>query len=135
MKKRASNRSTCTNAYQLGVWNKSPPSLIYSEEDKFTLTQPNRRYEMFTKSKIAFVAALILGTASAALAGSDNDDGAGHDRGEGRVQSWQDIQQAQGSFQSRMQAQYRTANAGSAYGLGSPTHKPASSHPKSRRDY
>jgi hypothetical protein len=86
---------------------------------------------MLTKTKIAFAAALILGTASAALAGSDNDDGAGHDRGEGRVQSWQDIQRAQESFQARIQAQY----AGSAYGLGSPTRKPASSHAKSRRDY
>ena len=90
---------------------------------------------MFTKSKIAFAAALILGTASVALAGSDNDDGAGHDRGEGRVQSWQEIQRAQESFQARIQAQYRPANAGSAYGLESPTHKPASSHPKSRRGY
>jgi hypothetical protein len=86
---------------------------------------------MFTKSKIALAAALILGTASVALAGSDNDDGAGHDRGEGRVQSWQEIQRAQESFQARIQAQY----AGSSYGLESPTHKPASSHPKSRRGY
>jgi len=86
---------------------------------------------MLTKTKIAFAAALILGTASAAMAGSDNDDGAGHDRGEGRVQNWQDIYRAQGSFQ----AQYPADNARSAYGLGSPTRKPASSHPKSRRDY
>jgi hypothetical protein len=90
---------------------------------------------MFTKTKIAFAAAIILGAASAALAGSDNDDGAGHDRGEGRTQTWQDIQRAQEFFQSRIQAQYHTNNAGSAYGLGSPTHKLASSHPKSRRDY
>jgi hypothetical protein len=90
---------------------------------------------MLTKTKIAFAAALILGTASAALAGGDNDDGARHDRGEGRVQSWQDLQRAQESIQRQIQAQYQTDNAGSAYGLGSPTHKPASSHPKSRRDY
>ena len=90
---------------------------------------------MLTKTTTALAAALILGTASAALAGSDNDDGAGHDRGEGRVQSWQEIQQAQESFQARIQAQYHTANAGSAYGLRSQTRKPASSHPKSRRDY
>jgi len=90
---------------------------------------------MLTKTKIAFAAALILGTASAAMAGSDNDDGAGHDRGEGRVQSWQDIQRAQGSFQARIQAQYPADNARSAYGLGPTTHKPASSQPKSRRDY
>jgi hypothetical protein len=90
---------------------------------------------MLTKTKIAFAAALILGTASVALAGSDNDDGAGHDRGEGRTQSWQEIQRAQDSFQRQIQAQYRADNAGSAYGLGSQTRKPASSHSKSRRDY
>ena len=31
---------------------------------------------MLTKTKIAFAATIILGTASAALAGGDNDDGA-----------------------------------------------------------
>ena len=90
---------------------------------------------MLTKTKIAFAAALILGTASVAMAGSDNDDGAGHDRGEGRVQNWQQILGAQGSFQARIQAQNPADNARSAYGLGPTTHKPASSHAKSRRDY
>ena len=90
---------------------------------------------MLTKTKIAFAAALILGTASAAMAGSDNDDGAGHDRGEGRVQNWQEIYRAPGSFQARIQAQYPADNGRSAYGLGPTTHKPASSHAKSRRDY
>jgi hypothetical protein len=37
------------------------------------MDQPNRRYEMSSKAKIALAAALILGFASAALAGSDRD--------------------------------------------------------------
>jgi hypothetical protein len=42
-----------------------------------SIYQTNRRFEMLTRTKIAFAAALILGTASAALAGQDdrNDRG------------------------------------------------------------
>jgi hypothetical protein len=85
---------------------------------------------MFNKTKIALAAIIIVGAASAAMAGGDaSDDGWSHERGEGRTQSWQDVQRSQESIQRRIAAEYHTANAASAYGLGSPTHK------KSRRDH
>jgi hypothetical protein len=38
------------------------------------MNQPNRRRKMLTKTKIVFAAALVLGAASAALAGSENTE-------------------------------------------------------------
>lgn len=65
---------------------------------------------MLTKTKFALAAALILGTASAALANdTDNNDSGpgGHS-----VQSWQAIQQAWQNFQRPE----HMGNAGDAYG-------------------
>jgi hypothetical protein len=74
---------------------------------------------MLTKTKIALAAALILGTASAALA-NDNDR---NDRGGYQVQTWQQIEQGQRDFENQIQRQYHTGNAGSAFGyVVSPKH-------------
>jgi hypothetical protein len=43
---------------------------------------------MFKRGKTALIVAItlsVLGTASAAFAGGKDDDGAGHDRGEGKI--------------------------------------------------
>jgi hypothetical protein len=62
---------------------------------------------MLTKTKIALAAAVILSTASAALAGDQTDERGGY-----QVQTWQQIQQDQRAFQN----QYHTGNGGSAFG-------------------
>jgi hypothetical protein len=82
---------------------------------------------MLTKTKIALAAALVLGTASVALAGSDNDDGG---QGGGfQVQTWQDIARARQNFENQIQRQYHTGNAGSAYGYAvSPKHMHRATH-------
>jgi hypothetical protein len=65
---------------------------------------------MLTKTKIALATALILGTASAALANDQTDERGGY-----QVQTWQQIGQDQ--------RQYHTGNAGSAFGyVVSPKH-------------
>ena len=67
---------------------------------------------MLTKTKIALATALILGTASVALASNENDEQGGY-----QVQTWQQIGQDQ------IQKQYHTGNAGSAFGyVVSPKH-------------
>jgi hypothetical protein len=73
---------------------------------------------MLTKTKIALAAALILGTASAALAGDQTDERGGY-----QVQTWQQI----GQDQTRIQGQHR--NAGGAFGyVVSPKHTHRASH-------
>jgi hypothetical protein len=65
---------------------------------------------MLTKTKIALATALVLGTASAALANDQTDERGGY-----QVQTWQQIGQDQ--------RQYHTGNAGSAFGyVVSPKH-------------
>ena len=80
---------------------------------------------MFTK--IALSVAIVLGAASAALAGSKDDDGwAG---GGFNVQTWQDIEQARQDIQRQIQSQYHTGNAGTAYAyVASPNQKHRPSH-------
>jgi hypothetical protein len=69
---------------------------------------------MLTKTKIALATALVLGTASAALAGDQTDERGGY-----QVQTWQQI----GQDQRGVQRQYHTGNAGSAFGyVVSPKH-------------
>ena len=80
---------------------------------------------MLTKTKIALATALILGTASAALA-NDNDR---NDRGGYQVQTWQQIEQDRRDIQNQIQRQYHTGNAGSAFGyVASPKHTHRASH-------
>jgi hypothetical protein len=65
---------------------------------------------MLTKTKIALATALVLGTASAALANDQTDERGGY-----QVQTWQQIGQDK--------RQYHTGNAGSAFGyVVSPKH-------------
>ena len=79
---------------------------------------------MLTKTKIALATALILGTASAALANEPTDE-----RGGGPVQTWQDIARDRQDIQNQIQRQYHTGNAGSAYGyVVSPKHTHRASH-------
>jgi hypothetical protein len=80
---------------------------------------------MLTKTKIALATALILGTASAAVA-NDNDR---NDRGGYQVQTWQQIEQDQRAFQNQIQRQSHSGNAGSAFGyVVSPKHHRRASH-------
>ena len=73
---------------------------------------------MLTKTKIALATALILGTASAALANDQTDERGGY-----QVQTWQQI----GQDQNRIQRQHH--NAGSAFGyVVSPKHTHRASH-------
>jgi hypothetical protein len=73
---------------------------------------------MLTKTKIALAAALILGTASAAMAGNDESTYGGP------VQTWQDIEHARQDIQNQIRKQYHTGNASSAYGyVVVPKHK------------
>jgi len=75
---------------------------------------------MLTKTKIALATALVLGTASAALAGDQTDERGGY-----QVQTWQQI----GQDQRGVQRQYHTGNAGSAFGyVVSPKHTHRASH-------
>jgi hypothetical protein len=76
--------------------------------------------KMSTKTKIALAAALILGTASAALA----SDTATDERGGGPVQTWQDIQRDAQDIQNQIKSEYHTGSAGGAYGYVKPS-KPA----------
>ena len=79
---------------------------------------------MLTKAKIALATALILGTASAALANDQTDERGGY-----RVQTWQQIEQNQRDIQNQIQRQYHTGNAGSAFGyVVSPKHTHRASH-------
>jgi hypothetical protein len=79
---------------------------------------------MLTKTKIALATALILGTASAALANDQTDERGGY-----QVQTWQQIGQDQRDIQNRIQSQYHTGNAGSAFGyVVSPKHTHRASH-------
>src|ERR1700733_5802639 len=83
---------------------------------EFTTTQGETT--MLTKTKIALATALILGTASVALASNENDEQGGY-----QVQTWQQIQQDQRAFQNQIQRQYHDGDAGSAYGyVVSPKH-------------
>lgn len=59
---------------------------------------------MFTKTMITVSVAVVLGTASAALAGSDRDEGGGY-----QVQNWQGIQ--------RLNHPSYMTDAGRAYAL------------------
>jgi hypothetical protein len=75
---------------------------------------------MLTKTKIALATALVLGTASAALAGDQTDERGGY-----QVQTWQSIAQEQ----NQIQRQYHTGNAGGAFGyVVSPKHTHRASH-------
>jgi hypothetical protein len=79
---------------------------------------------MLTKMKIALATALMLGTASAALASNENDE-----RGGFQVQTWQQIEQDRRDIQNQIQRQYHTGNAGSAFGyVVSPKHRHRASH-------
>ena len=79
---------------------------------------------MLTKTKIALATALILGTASAALANEQTDERGGY-----QVQTWQQIEQDRRDIQNQIQRQYHTGNAGSAFGyVASPKHTHRASH-------
>ena len=79
---------------------------------------------MLTKTKIALATALVLGTASAALANEQTDE-----RGGGPVQTWQDIARDRQDIQNQIQRLYHTGNPGSAYGyVVSPKHTHRASH-------
>jgi hypothetical protein len=79
---------------------------------------------MLTKTKIALATALILGTASAALANDQTDERGGY-----QVQTWQQIEQDQRAFQNQIQRQSHSGNAGSAFGyVVSPKHHRRASH-------
>ena len=79
---------------------------------------------MLTKTKIALATALVLGTASAALAGDQTDERGGY-----QVQTWQQIGQDQRDVQNQIQRQYHAGNAGSAFGyVVSPKHTHRASH-------
>jgi hypothetical protein len=79
---------------------------------------------MLTKTKIALATALVLGTASAALANEQTDE-----RGGGPVQTWQDIARDRQDIQNQIQRLYHTGNGGSAYGyVVSPKHTHRASH-------
>jgi hypothetical protein len=85
---------------------------------------------MFSKTKMALAAAIIVGAASTALASGDSDrECCGF-----QVQTWQDIEQARLNIQREIRSAYHLDNAGNAYGLVSPTHRPAS-RAKSQRNY
>jgi len=102
---------------RFGQWSIRIPA-GYAQQTKGDTT-------MLTKTKIALATALILGTASAALA-NDND---GNDRGGYQVQTWQQIEQARRDIQNQIQRQYHTGNAGSAFGyVVSPKHTHRASH-------
>jgi hypothetical protein len=78
---------------------------------------------MLTKTKIALATALVLGTASAALASNENDERGGY-----QVQTWQQIGQDQRAIQNQTQRQYHTGNGGNAFGFVSPKHTHRASH-------
>jgi hypothetical protein len=78
---------------------------------------------MLTKTKIALATALILGSASVALASNENDEQGGY-----QVQTWQQIRQDQRAFQNQIQRQSHAGSAGSAYGYVSPKHTHRAAH-------
>jgi hypothetical protein len=84
---------------------------------------------MSTKTTMALAAALILGTAPAALA-NDTDR---NDTGGGPTQTWQDIEHARQDIQNQIQRLYHKGNAASAYGyVVSPTPKHHASHERTQ---
>jgi len=63
---------------------------------------------MLNKTKIALVAAMVLGAASAAQAGAKDDPDY---TGGGPAQTWQDIQRAQVDIQAQIAREYHYGNA------------------------
>ena len=82
---------------------------------------------MLTKIKIVRAAAAIVGTASAALAGSDRET----EPGGYQVQTWCAVNPDCNGWNKHFAA--AASNAGSAYGCASPSREPASSHAKAGR--
>jgi hypothetical protein len=82
---------------------------------------------MRNKTQIALAVALILGTASVALAGDQ-----GEDRGGYPVQTWEDIARSAQYIQDQIKREYHTGNAGAAYGHVKPAKpmKPTHKEPK-----
>jgi hypothetical protein len=82
---------------------------------------------MCNKTKIALAVALILGSASVALAGDQ-----GEDRGGYRVQTWEDIARSAQYIQDQIKQGYHTGDAGAAHGHVKPAKptKPAHKEPK-----
>ena len=82
---------------------------------------------MCNKTKIALVVALILGTASVALAGDQ-----GEDRGGYPVQTWEDIARSAQYIQDQIKREYHTGNASAVYGQVKPAKptKPTHKEPK-----
>ena len=82
--------------------------------------------------KIVFAAlsvAIVLGTASAVLAGPDRYFGP---RGY-QVQTWQDIEQARQDIQRQIQIQYHLGKAGNTDGyVASPKHHPSRKQTRDR---
>jgi len=67
--------------------------------------------KMLTKTKIAFAAALIIGTASAALASDHEDQSGGF-----QVQTWQDIAKSRRDIQNQIRGLHHKDTAVNAYG-------------------
>jgi hypothetical protein len=63
--------------------------------------------KMLTKTKIALAAALIVGSASAALA----NDTATDEKGGGPAPTWQDIQRDAQDIQNQIKSEYRTGTS------------------------
>jgi hypothetical protein len=80
--------------------------------------------KMLTKTKIALVAALILGPASAALA----SDTATEEKGGGPTQTWQDIQRDAQDIQNQIKREYHTG--GSDFGSVKPSKSTRHSSPE-----
>jgi hypothetical protein len=79
----------------------------------------------------ALGAAIGLGAASVALAGSDRYDGPqGY-----QVQTWQDIEQDRLDIQRQIQKEYHLDNAGNAYNAVPPKHLRRASHEQTREHY
>jgi hypothetical protein len=74
---------------------------------------------MLTKTKMALAAALVLGTASGALASASGNDSGGF-----QVQTWQDIAKSRQDVQNQIHRAYHTQNPGNAYGYA-PSDNPA----------
>jgi hypothetical protein len=82
---------------------------------------------MFTKIKIVLAAAAIVGTASAALAGSDRET----EPGGYQVQTWCAVNPDCNGWNKHFAV--TAGNAGSAYGYASPSHARSAAHAKARR--
>ena len=83
---------------------------------------------MFNKMKTALVAALIVGAASAAFASNENQS----DQSVSAAQSIRESRENQLPWWWNTQS---TGRPGDAFGLAAASHKPLTSHPKTRRDY